>query len=64
MSDWVVYRASCLACGHNLTAMVGQGPGHLAARIGLPCTQCEARLVIAWEQRLESEVPSAQVPPR
>ena len=55
MTDWVPYRAQCVACGCTQTALIGPGPDHVQARVGLPCTNCGQRLVMAWEQRLEPE---------
>lgn len=50
---WVAYRAQCVACGREQTALIGHGADHDSARIGLPCTGCASRLVVAWEQRGE-----------
>lgn len=55
MTHWTPYHAQCVACGCSQTALIGPGPDHVQARVGLPCTNCGQRLVVAWQQRLEPE---------
>lgn len=50
-SHLVAYKAQCVACGREQTALIGHGADHDAARVGLPCTGCASRLVVALELR-------------